>query len=157
MRAAPAVQAALDAGGRERMLIIALHALAGGNLAAWALAHGGRGLSLISVVWVLLAALLLAAVGGWLGRRVLPPQAGQLRWDGQVWQCDGSSPLPLARVVVAIDAGVWVLLRLFPADGGVAVWRVASARGAGNAWHGLRVALASHAGAAQDGAAGPLS
>jgi hypothetical protein len=49
--------------------------------------------------------------------------------------------------VVALDLGAWVLLRLHLAGGGVG-WRVASATSAQASWHGLRVALAAHAGAA---------
>jgi hypothetical protein len=39
-----------------------------------------------------------------------------------------------------------MLLQLSPADGMPPRWRVASARGVGAAWHGLRVALQAHAG-----------
>jgi hypothetical protein len=161
MRAAPAVDAALDAGGRERMLIVLLHAWAGVGLACWLAAQAGAAASVSVVALVLLAGAAWAAGGAWLARRALPLDPGHLRWDGQAWW-HGGEHLPLARVVVSLDFGTRLLLRLHPAaGGGRARWRVASAASAAAAWHGLRVALAAHAGAvaepggADHNAAGP--
>ncbi len=149
MRAAPPVDAALAAGRAERMLITLLHALAGLAVAFWAAALAGlTGLAAL-VACALAAAVTMAAIGFWLARRALPPDAGRLRWDGQAWRwlsSAGPAELPLARLEIAIDLGNWALLRLHPADGGRALWRLASARTAGAAWHGLRVALVAHAG-----------
>ncbi|MDO9284298.1 MAG: hypothetical protein Q7U26_05325 [Aquabacterium sp.] len=147
MRAAPAVDAALDAGVPERMLILLLHGLAGVTLALWAAAHAALGFSLPVLAGAAIAGASMAALGAWLARRALPADAGRLRWDGQGWSWQGPADLPLARLEVSLDLGVWALLRLHPADGTRPSWRVASRRGAGAAWHGLRVALAAHAGA----------
>ena len=150
MRAAPPVDVALDAGRLERMLITVLHALAGAVLAAWLALH-----VVLQPGWpVLLAVLgaggLMAALGAGLAQRALPRLPGHLRWDGQRWfgVGVGAPAMPLQRLVVALDLGLWVLLQMHPADGGHPVWRVASARGSATSWHGLRVALAAHAGAA---------
>jgi hypothetical protein len=150
MRAAPAVDAALDGGGRERMLITLLHGLAGAALAAWAMAHAGLlALPATAVLPWLLGlggALAMAAVGAVLARRALPAHAARLRWDGTVWQLVAATQQPLCRIGVSLDLGSWLLLRLQPADGAASVWRIASQNGAGPAWHALRVALQAHAG-----------
>jgi hypothetical protein len=148
MRAAPPVDAALADGRFERMLITLLHAGVGGLLAAWLGLHAvwpAQALLLAS----LLAAIAMAVLGAQLACRALSPLPGQLRWDGRRWHSvSPQGDRPLARLVVALDLGTWVLLKLHPA-GGRGFWRVASAAGAQAAWHGLRVALAAHAGAAQ--------
>jgi hypothetical protein len=153
MRAAPAVDAALDAGGRERMLIVLLHGLAGATLALWATAHAGLDSPMATLAGAGAACAVMAALGAWLARRALPIDAGRLRWDGEGWRWLGLVDLPLGRLEVSLDLGVWVLLRLHPANGARPMWRVASQRAAGGAWHGLRVALAAHAGAAAADAA----
>src|SRR3990167_4646078 len=146
MRAAPAVDAALDAGRRERMLILLLHGLAGVMLALWAAAHAALGFTVTVLAGAACAGVVMAALGAWLARRALPADAGRLRWDGQAWHWRGSIDRPLTRLEATLDLGVWVLLRLHGADGARPLWRVASQRGAGAAWHGLRVALGAHAG-----------
>ncbi len=154
MRAAPPVEAVVNAGGSERMVICLLHALAGAMLASWLAAHAELAPAWHVVAAALLAAGLMAVLGAALARHTLPRMAGRLRWDGQGWchveQADAplASMVPLVRLVVALDLGVWVLLRLHPATGGAVRWRCASARGAQSSWHGLRLALAAHAGAA---------
>ena len=157
MRAAPPVDAALDTGRRERMLTVLLHALAGAVLGAWLALHAEVRAVVAWATALGASTTLLAALGWWLARRTWSSTPGHLRWDGAQWCCAGSGhSLPLARVVVALDLGTWVLLRLHPADGTAPLWRAASACGAGGAWHGLRLALAAHAGAppqADDGEA----
>jgi hypothetical protein len=77
----------------------------------------------------------------------LPPEAGHLRWDGQAWsRADGAQAWPLLRLVVALDLGIWVLLQLQTAGRPPSVAR-GQCRSAQAQWHGLRVALAAHAGA----------
>jgi len=148
MRAAPPVEAVLSAGRVERMLITLLHGCAGALLAAWLALHAELRLLSPWLLAVLAAAVLMAGLGHWLALRALPHQPGRLRWDGQVWRCiAGPADQALQRLVVALDLGIWVLLRLHPADRGAPVWRVASVGSAAAAWHGLRVALAAHAGA----------
>jgi hypothetical protein len=152
MRAAPPVDAALGAGRPERMLITLLHGLAGGLLAAW-MALPLWQVSTMS--GMLAAAAVMAGFGHWLARRALPPAADRLRWDGQAWNwVAGAQSQPMQQLVVALDLGIWVLLQLHPVHGRPA-WRVASVRGAEGQWHGLRVALAAHAGLAADAGAAP--
>jgi hypothetical protein len=158
MRAAPAVEAALGQGRAERMLITGLHVLAGAGLSRWVVAHVetvvGRLPAGLSWIVGLVGALALGAVGFWLARRVLPAEPSRLCWDGASWQLSSGwrgesrqeGMVPLRRVVVSLDLGAWMLLQLAPADGAPPRWRVASARGVGTAWHGLRVALQAHAG-----------
>ena len=148
MRAAPPVDAALAECRAERMLITLLHAGAGALLAVWLALHAQWPASAAMLLAAMASAALLASAGWWLARRALPLSPGRLRWDGQCWSSvtpDGAQPLQ--RLVVMLDLGGWVLLRLHPA-GGRALWRVASAASAQAGWHGLRVALAAHAGAA---------
>ncbi len=149
MRAAPPVETVLDDGRLERMLITLLHAVAGAVLAGWLALHAELRGGWMLPTGVLLAAVLMAAVGHGLAGRALPPLPRRLRWDGQSWCSLGTADIPLQRVVVALDLGLWVLLRLHPVDGRPPVWRVASARGAQSAWHALRLALAAHAGATE--------
>lgn len=155
MRAAPAVDAALGSGRFERMVMVLLHAGAGVVGAAWASAHAGVGAAPVAP-WLagsgaLAFALALAAVGGVLARRALPDELAQLCWDGASWQLRTDVLRPLGQVVVSMDLGAWVLLKLIPATGGARQWRVAGARSAGSSWHGLRVALQAHGGAAPRG------
>ena len=149
MRAAPPVAVPLGSGQPERMVTILLHALAGAVLTAWTALHAGLRPGGVMAFMALAAGALMAALGWVLATRALPARADTLRWDGQVWRCDGLGDAPLGRVVVAIDLGVWVLLCLHPATSGPPGWRVASARTAQGGWHGLRLALAAHAGAAR--------
>lgn len=147
MRAAPAVEVALSPGRAERLALAGLYGLAGGVTVAWVLLRFEAAQSL--PVWVAASAVavLAAAAGLLLARRVLPPTAGHLGWDGQGWhwrQASGTS-LPLASVQVTLDLGSWLLLRLHPRSGRAA-WRAARASAAGGGWHALRVALAAHAG-----------
>jgi len=148
MRAAPPVEAALSAGQSERMLITLLHGAAGALLAAWLALHAEvRHLPTLLLAMVA-AAGSMAALGAVLARRALPPQPGRLRWDGTTWHLTGPhTDQPLQRLVVALDLGIWVLLRLHPAPAAAPLWRTACVRGAPAAWHALRVALAAHAGA----------
>ena len=150
MRAAPAVDAALDPSGRERMLIALLHAGTGTALASWGLQRAEIGFGALALAGLATLTLLMACLGLALARRALPAVAGRLRWDGQCWRwlstAEPDGP-PLARLEVSLDLGHWALLRLHPGPDQRPFWRVASARAAGPNWHGLRVALAAHAGA----------
>ncbi len=154
MRAAPSVDASLAECRAERMLITLLHAGAGALLVVWLALHAQWQVRAPMLLGVVAGAALLASGGWWLARRALPLLPGRLRWDGQCWSVvSPQGPQPLRRLVVMLDLGAWVLLRLHPADGR-AHWRVASAASAAGAWHGLRVALAAHSGAAPDAGVG---
>ncbi len=169
MRAAPAVEAALNVGGAERLVIALLHAVTGAALAVWVLGHLEYGNTRVVVLAVLLGALVAGLFGAGLARKVLPRERSCLRWDGQAWlllvpakaggraAVHGTMPaslplamheVPLNAVGISLDLGTWVLLRLQAAAGGYR-WCMASANSAGQTWHGLRVALRAHAGAAR--------
>jgi hypothetical protein len=153
MRAAPAVEAMLGPCGRERALIILLHAGSAAVLAAWGLA-----LCEVAEAWLWWAVwLACVASAGLAGRRwaaqELPATPQALGWDGRSWALrsgpvGAAGDVPLAAVIVAIDLGSWVLLRLHPATDIGGCWRVASAGGSGASWHGLRLAMRAHAGVA---------
>ena len=157
MRAAPPVDAVLSDGRVERMLITLLHACVGALLATWGALHAEWPAGGAMLASALVAAGLMAGLGMWLAQRTLPPAAGRLRWDGQGWHSrQAQTDQPLARLVVALDLGAWVLLQLHPVQGRTC-WRVASVGSAQAAWHGLRVALAAHAGGARPGDGGPAA
>jgi hypothetical protein len=154
MQAAPAVSADLDDGRPERVLISLLHALTGAAIAAWAQGHFDVTSSVQGLIVVIFAGVAAALLGAGLARHALPADAQCLRWDGQVWSLVLRAPggvgagIAVARLVVAIDLGPWLLLRAYAVAGG-SRWQVARASCAGAAWHGLRVALRAHAGSAQ--------
>ena len=159
MRAAPAVRALLHGGGAERMLISGLYAISGAALAGWALAGwalANTDQTRQGAAWaiVLLATVAAGALGAWQARAALPADGAYLGWDGQGWTlgrhpaADGKAApaeTPLLAVVVAIDLGAWLLLRLQPAAG-PRRWQAARAGQSGADWHGLRLALQAHAG-----------
>jgi len=161
MRTAPAVSATLDTQGFECVVISGVHALAASALTAWAGLHAGWAGSLpawlAGLVWVGAAALF----GAWLARRALPADGAHLTWDGASWALTtrpsrGGTPAgttgpgvraPVRQVVVTLDLGAWMLLRL-QTQVGATRWQVVRAASAGPAWHGLRLALMTQAGPA---------
>ena len=158
MRNAPAVSAQLDGGWPERVLISLFYALSAAVLAFWLQALAVLPAS--PAVWLAAATGIAAAtaLGAVLAKRALPPDGDQLVWDGQAWTLQvrgcgkrmaATRRIPLTCVVMTLDLGAWLLLRLQPATGGLR-WQVARAACVGPAWHGLRVALLAHAGVAAD-------
>ena len=155
MRAAPAVRAPLYASRLERMLISVLYAIGGAALAGWAFAHAQPAPPGALWAGLLLAMVAAGAVGIWQARAALPADCAYLGWDGAGWALGlrpaaggtaaAPAEIPLAAVVVAIDLGAWLLLRLHPAAG-PRRWQAARAGAAGADWHGLRLALQAHAG-----------
>jgi hypothetical protein len=139
MRTAPAVDAPLGDGGRERMLSALLYGLCGLMTSAWLMSRSEVDVG----AWFWWLAGGIGAVAAFVGRAAWPMAPGRLRWTGQEWQL--SDGVPLRRVAVQIDVGAWMLLRLSPL-GGRPRWAAVSARQAGPDWHGLRVALQFHAG-----------
>ncbi len=158
MRNAPAVSAQLDAGRPEHALISLLYALSAAVLAYWLQALAVLPAS--GWVW-LVEAFGVAGAGGLgalLARRALPPDGHQLRWDGRAWALclrspakpmAATAPIPLRSVVMTLDLGGWLLLRLRPVTGNTR-WQVARSACVGAAWHGLRVALMAHSGVAAE-------
>lgn len=135
--APPAVEVTLGTGRRERGLVAGLYALAAAVLAAWVSAH---------LDWPLHAAWpLCAAAGAAMGCQLVRPLRGALRWDGAGWSHlpTAGQQTPLDGVDLQMDLGGWLLVRTRPtsASFGAGAWCGITAREAGLAWHGLRLAL----------------
>jgi hypothetical protein len=72
-------------------------------------------------------------------------QPASLRWDTQRWHLGeagsaGHEPSP-GHLTVAMDLGIWMLLRFVPDERGLwrrGVWLPVQRRGHENAWHALR-------------------
>jgi hypothetical protein len=161
MRTAPAVSAALDDQGLERVLIVSMHILSALALAVWAALQ--TGLARSSIAWLASVAWIAAAAvfGIWQARRALAADGQHLIWDGASWALTtrarrsggalaggtgtgGSMRTAIDRVVMTLDLGAWVLLRLQAGAGG-SRWQVVRARSAGSAWQALRLALLTEA------------
>jgi hypothetical protein len=137
MRAAPAVQATLGPDRAWAVFTRALAALALAGLAAWAATKSG------APGWVTVLAVAPAALLGWaVGRPLLAPAEGTLRWDGAAWtwQVRGAPQAQTGIATVMIDLGPWMLLRFVPA-GAAAVWLPLAQEPCGPAWRPLRAAL----------------
>jgi hypothetical protein len=104
----------------------------------------------------------IAAVA-WLMRGLTRLAPLGLRWDGQCWHLAASGPAAQEAVpgdlTVAIDLGVWMLLRFEPAASArraAPSWIPVQRRGIESQWHALRCAVHSPRAAAQaDAAPGP--
>ncbi|MEK8049913.1 hypothetical protein AACH10_06665 [Ideonella sp. DXS22W] len=148
MRAAPAIDAALSAARVARAWVALLHLAGALVLVAWA-----EGWGWLPVAWpvaIAVVGLPAWALGVWQARQWLPRAPQRLRWDGQAWSLlSPGRSVTLSAVAVQIDLGSALLLRLQPASPGqAACWAWATPRAAAGDWHGLRVALRHHAGAA---------
>jgi hypothetical protein len=149
MRAAPVVQADLSTGAAERWCVTLIHALAGAVVALWACKQCTLHLT-GTAAWTLTTGLVMLCAGWRVGCRWLPDRKGRLSWDGQAWRwipslVESALVVPGVTVQVVLDFGNRMLLRM--SDGrAVNGWAVVSASSAGNAWHGLRVALQAHGG-----------
>jgi hypothetical protein len=132
MRAAPPVSVRCDSGVPWRLVQSGLMALASAVAVDWVLAHAAA--SPAPALGV------LAGVGA-LAWRLTATQHFRLAWDGDCWTVDG---VP-GRLDVMMDLGGWLLLRLRPTAAGHSRWAAVTAREAGPALHGLRVAAYSHA------------
>ena len=139
MRSAPAVSVVCHDGGVWRAATGLLHGLAIAAVLAW-------GLGWIEVTWspFTVVAIVLAALAGawWSTRRPAAPSS--LAWDGQAWRVDEAA---VARVVVMIDLGGWMLLAIDREDGSRR-WCALSAAATGPAWRALRSAVFAQAQAA---------
>ncbi len=130
MRAAAPVAVLGSGGPGWRAVQTALPALAAASLAAWGLAHFEQ------PAWPAWGPALLVGVGAW---RATSPQARELRWDGQTWSLDGTA----GRPAVALDLGVFLLIRLRTEPPFRDRWWAVTAAEAGAAWPALRAALYS--------------
>ena len=161
MHTAPAVVAALDDQRPERVLISSVHVLAAVVVVVWAGLHTRSDMSMPSGMAGLAFTAAAAAFGAWQARRALPADGMSLVWDGASWALTTRASrggalsgltgavvrVPITQVEIALDLGVWLLLRL-QAEAGGPRWQVVRASCAGPAWHGLRLALLTQAGPA---------
>jgi hypothetical protein len=129
MRAAPSVSVKCQGGVGWLWLQAGLPALTAAAVTFWIL-----GWAEASTPWAAVGAICAGTAVGWMARRESPPVV--LAWDGDRWTADGGA----GALEVAIDLGVWLLLRLRPEAGGPARWIAVSAGEAGAALHGLRAA-----------------
>ncbi len=131
MRAAPPVSLSCPRVGAWRWLLAVVPALGVGVGVSWVLLH------LELPAWPALLPALAAALVAW---RCTGAVAVRLAWDGQQWLAD-EQPGELA---VALDLHVAMLLRWHAPNGSPnkkTIWLPVTSRGAGPAWHGLRVAV----------------
>lgn len=86
-----------------------------------------------------------AGIVGWAAWSARRPVSVRLRWDSQDWfvGLDGErEPAGPCRLDVAIDLGIWMLLRTMATDGaGRRVWIPAQRAGHEGQWHALRRAV----------------
>ena len=144
MRASPPIEVVLNRFGWWRGAVIVLALAAVSVLVAWIVSS--RELQPTAVI---LAAGLagLAFVGGALS--IAGVQPARLRWDGRSWQMNGADAAhePHAgSLQVAIDLGIWMLLRFVadaPHEGRRVVWLPVQRRGLEAQWHALRCAVHS--------------
>lgn len=139
MRAAPALSLEFGTSTQARVTLglLALAATLVAGVWAWQLATIGAGA--IAVAVGLLAGALLAQVWRTPRRR--------LRWDGQIWwlASPASADARRGQLAVALDLGVWLLLR-FERDAGPRprrAWLALQKRDLAADWHALRCALYS--------------
>jgi len=90
--------------------------------------------------WLLVAALIVAALGGCIALRAQP--RGELRWDGQHWFLEGELTPGSATASVHFDIQSLMLIRLAPADSPVQ-WLWLERKRAPERWRALRRALYS--------------
>ena len=137
MRQAPPVGVTISGDGPWRAAQAVLAGCAAASLFGWlTLALDG------GAAWALPAATIgagVAAVAMWLWQAARPMS---LQWDGQAWRAGGAA----GEVRVMLDLDAWMLLQWRPTEGAER-WLALSAAEAGPAWHALRTALHSPAGA----------
>lgn len=145
MRASPAFQVSLHRFGVWRSAVLLLAALGLAVIAAWLITRE-RPIGLAAMT----AAAFAAAVSvGWAVSLAKAP-AVSLRWDGQLWHLGAPAATPgdatPGDLHVAIDLGLWMLLRFRPAVPGHrvrAVWLPVQRRGLEAQWHALRCSVYS--------------
>jgi hypothetical protein len=149
-RAAPPVHVELSDLRLWRAFGVSLSVLSLASVLAWVVTwhlatmpEGGVWPHLVATLAVVAVVLAL--------RRHLKDSGVLLHWDGQHWHWRDLSAAASARpamvgdVIVAMDLGPWLLLKLKPrgARPWHARWVPATQRGVGGQWHALRCALYS--------------
>lgn len=144
MRASSPIDIELNRDGLWLGAVVALVLASGATIAAWIVFGDGTvpiAASAATVGFALAAAALALSAARSPGAR--------LRWNGARWQLGRDAGLPddlvEGDVAVAIDLGVWMLLRFVAdaVDGGGVTWLPVCRRGLEARWHGLRCAVFS--------------
>ena len=158
MRTSPAIDVTLSRFGvwRCAIAVVAAAALAAvwAWWAAWAALNAAQPPPTSTAVLATLVTLSLVIVG--LAAVLSRVPCTALRWDGQGWSLQRVPGLrtdhtaagePVAgEIIVAIDLGLWMLLRFEPALRGTrlrCVWLPVQRRGIETQWHALRCAVYS--------------
>jgi len=144
MKVSPAFEMELMHFGVWRAGVVALVSMAAASLGAWVALS--RSLDPF-MAWLAGGAACLVVTAGTLIRS---PRPQRLRWDGQGWRLGaagtaGQDGLPV-DVTVAVDLGVWMLLRVRPQRAPkwrLDTWLPAQRRGHEAHWHALRCAVYS--------------
>ena len=152
MRASPAFDVVLTRFGVWRATIALLAAAAVAAVWAW-WATWDTLPSLTANIALLASVAIASGVIVALAASLARVHSIGLRWDGQGWwlrhvprRPDTSSEPLAGEIVIAIDLGVWMLLRFEPAHGGLRthrVWVPVQRNGIAPQWHALRCALYS--------------
>jgi len=152
MRTSPAIDVELTRFGVWRATVALLAAAALAAVWAWWSTRDTSPPQNTSIA--LLATLVTASVVILvLAASLASVQCTTLRWDGQGWwlqrlrrDCAAAVEPVAGEIVVAIDLGLWALLRFEPAVRGAGartVWLPVQRRGIEAQWHALRCALYS--------------
>jgi hypothetical protein len=159
MRASPAFQVNILHFGLWRTAILLLLGAAAMSLGLWLASFPSERQLLWSVLALGVGSLLCLAAA-----RLLRCAPMSLRWDTQSWHLGpvsrvGDEPLRGGRLAVAIDLGVWLLLR-FQHDAtnrrSRTTWVPVQRRGLEAHWHALRCAVYC-ARAAESGSGSPAA
>ena len=143
MRASPAFHVALIRFGVWRSAVGLLALAAAAALLSWLLV---RDEPPTPSMWLAISAMICAIAA--LAYSLARVPVVQLHWDGQVWLLARERGAPVepmgGDMTVALDLGIWMLLRFDPAACAAwtqPVWLPAQRRGIEAQWHALRCAL----------------
>jgi hypothetical protein len=145
MQVSPSLDMTVGRYGVWQAGVLALAGLAAAATLAWWLAAPAASPAALALGLVFAAGCIVASTTVAFRHRGV-----RLRWDGQRWSMaplgSGDEPTPIEPPTVALDFGVWMLLRLRCADaspwrGGD--WRPIQRRGHEPHWHALRCAVYS--------------
>jgi hypothetical protein len=142
MHAAPPVRISVVPDLPWRRFIAFCACVAAANLTAWAASWMQA-----STLACALAVPLAAGCSGWMAVFVMRRSifAGNLAWDGACWRWfpDAADPRTV-DLLVMIDLGPWILVRLMPIEPTApAAWLATSRRDAAAHWAAWRTALYS--------------
>jgi len=125
-----------------RLSVLLIAALGVAVIVAWLIARESPLVSPTAIIASLAAMALMA-----LGASLAKTPAVDLRWDGRAWHLGPVAGDPISGdLTVAIDLGLWMLLRFAPASPLArprSAWLPVQRRGLESQWHALRCAVYS--------------